>query len=340
VVLFIQDTTELDYTHCKNVEGLGHIGDGKGRGIMLHNCVFVVPVPGNPEILGLAGQIPWLRSSERENLVIKNVSKKLLRTESEGEIWSEMVESIGEAPMPETDSIWISVGDRGSDIFSYIRRVRALHWHCLLRVTQNRLIIKPDQTKGYLKTFARALEPIAQKTVVLRGRNGEPKRDVNLLVAWSKICIQPPATGSERKQQQIAGWCIRAWEVGSDLEWILFTTVPITDTSSVLMQLDWYSCRWIIEEYHKCLKTGCAVEKRQLESADSLVTLLGFFAVVAVRLLQLRELSRAHPDLPSKDFVPKIMVSILVSRLNLPSQNLSVGEFWIGCCSFGWFSCA
>ncbi|MGI8499660.1 MAG: hypothetical protein ACR2LR_00755, partial [Hassallia sp.] len=75
VVLFIQDTTELDYTHCKKVEGLGHIGDGKGRGIMLHNCLAVVPVPGNPEILGLAGQIPWLRSSERENLVIKDVSK-------------------------------------------------------------------------------------------------------------------------------------------------------------------------------------------------------------------------------------------------------------------------
>lgn len=147
MVLFIQDTTELDYTHCKNVEGLGHIGDGKGRGIMLHNCLAVVPVPGNPEILGLAGQIPWLRSSERENLVIKDVSKKLLRTESEGEIWSEMVKSIGEAPMAETDSIWISVGDRGSDIFSYIRRVRALRWHCLLRVTQNRLITKPEKNK-------------------------------------------------------------------------------------------------------------------------------------------------------------------------------------------------
>lgn len=38
VVLFIQDTTELDYTSYQNVQGLGHIGDGKGRGIMLHNC--------------------------------------------------------------------------------------------------------------------------------------------------------------------------------------------------------------------------------------------------------------------------------------------------------------
>jgi len=28
VVLFIQDTTELDYTHHREVKGLGHIGDG------------------------------------------------------------------------------------------------------------------------------------------------------------------------------------------------------------------------------------------------------------------------------------------------------------------------
>ncbi|MEH2048901.1 IS4/Tn5 family transposase DNA-binding protein [Nostoc sp.] len=36
VILFIQDTTELDYTHHRLVLGLGHIGDGKGRGMMLH----------------------------------------------------------------------------------------------------------------------------------------------------------------------------------------------------------------------------------------------------------------------------------------------------------------
>lgn len=124
VVLFIQDTSELDYTAARNIEGLGHIGDGKGRGIMLHNCLAVVPVPGNPEILGLAGQIPWVRGSDRQNRQIENISQELLRTESEGEIWSQMVESIGEAP--QSDSMWVSVGDRGSDIFSYIRRVSAL----------------------------------------------------------------------------------------------------------------------------------------------------------------------------------------------------------------------
>ncbi|MGI2908426.1 IS4 family transposase [Tolypothrix sp. VBCCA 56010] len=102
-------------------------------------------------------------------------------------------------------------------------------------------------------------------------------------------------------------------------------------------QLDWYATRWLIEEYHKCLKTGCAVEKRQLESAYSLVTILGFFAIVAVRLLQLRTFSRSHPQIPAQQFVPKQMLKILVARLGLLSEDLTLGEFWIAIARLGSF---
>lgn len=67
---------------------------------------------------------------------------------------------------------------------------------------------------------------------------------VNLNVVWiyklqgRALTIQPPATGSERKQQPINGWCIRVWETGGNLEWILFTTVPVTDENSAFIQID------------------------------------------------------------------------------------------------------
>lgn len=110
------------------------------------------------------------------------------------------------------------------------------------------------------------------------------------------------------------------------MEWILFTTVAVTDDNCALSQLDCYACRWLIEEYHKCLKTGCAIEKRQLESAKALVTLLGFFAVVAVRLLHLGAISRSHPQLPAEHFVPPMMLNILIARLGLASDDLTIGE--------------
>ena len=123
-----REKSELDYTHHRQVKGLGHIGDGKGRGMMLHTCLAVVPIPLNPQILGLAGQIPWLRSQNKDNHnTLVEALPELLRTDGEGEIWAEMVESIGTAPAPQTGSIWVSVGDRGSDIFSYLRRAKALY---------------------------------------------------------------------------------------------------------------------------------------------------------------------------------------------------------------------
>ncbi|MBD0299303.1 MAG: IS4 family transposase, partial [Nitrososphaera sp.] len=336
VVLFIQDTTELDYTAQKQISGLGEIGDGRGRGIMLHSCLAVVPTPTNPEIVGVAGQIPWMRGEinieEKESS-----SAKLFRSQSEGEIWAEMLDDIGSPPDENTGIVWVSVGDRGSDIFSYIRRAQSDKWHCLLRVTQNRVITTPEGNKGYLKSFARTLAPMALKTLVLRGRDGEPKRSVNLQVAWSPIIIQPPQTGPERKQQPISGCCLRCWEVGGELEWILFTTFRVNDVADALTQLDWYACRWVIEEYHKCLKSGCAIEKRQLETGKGLVRLLGFLCVVAVRLLQLRTISRHHPEVFAREFVPELMLKVLVARLGLFSNDLTLGQFWTALARLGGF---
>ena len=43
VVLFVQDTTELDYTHHPTKKGLGPIGDGNGHGLLLHSTLRMVP---------------------------------------------------------------------------------------------------------------------------------------------------------------------------------------------------------------------------------------------------------------------------------------------------------
>ena len=48
VVLFLQDTTELDYTQPQEREDIGYIGNGKGRGIMVHSSLAVIPTPENP----------------------------------------------------------------------------------------------------------------------------------------------------------------------------------------------------------------------------------------------------------------------------------------------------
>jgi Transposase Tn5 dimerisation domain len=158
------------------------------------------------------------------------------------------------------------------------------------------------------------------------------------------VTICAPRLGPERKHEPIQGWCIRSWEETPPegveaLEWILLTTVPVSDQRSAVEQAEWYSSRWTIEEYHKCVKTGCAMEQRQLETAAGLLTLLGFLAIVAVRLLQLRELSRRAPDIAARTAVPAMLVHVLVRRLKLKveAEELTAREFWRGVARLGGF---
>jgi len=342
VVLFVQDTSELDFTSHPQTSGLGHIGNSRGKGFLLHSCLAILPREDRVQIIGVAAQHVWTRHHEarkgRESRTERN------KRPTEAEVWAKIVEEIGQAPRPETDILWVSVGDRASDIFSYLRRAQAAGWKCLLRVGQDRVIQTSAGERARLMSWARGLVPQAHRTIILRGRDGRPQREVELAIAWSTVTICAPQLGPERKGEPIRGWCIRCWEQATPagdeaIEWVLFTSVPVTGEQSAVEQVKWYSCRWLIEEYHKCLKTGCAMERRQLETAAGLLALLGFLAIIAVRLLQLRELSRRAPQTLAQTAVPALFINVLVARLKLciETDKMTVREFWRGVARLGGF---
>lgn len=337
VVLFVQDTTELDYSQRKDIEGLGHIGDGKGKGMLLHSCVAVLPNPGNPAVLGLAAQSVWMREQVKSGSETRS-QRAARRTEAD--VWAEIVEEIGPAPASDTGVFWVSVGDRGSDVFSYLRRSQSQGWHCLMRICQDRVIETVAGDKSRLKQFARSLPTQATKEIVLRGRDGQPKRSVELQLSWQQVKIVPPVRGGKGNQDTVEGWCIRCWEPtggAEGLEWILWTSVPITNAASASVQVDWYAHRWVIEEYHKCLKSGCAVQARQLTTAVGLQRVLGFLAIVAVKLLQLRMLSRTDPECLASTVIPPLLLQVLAARLGLFSVELTLGQFWLVLARLGGF---
>ncbi|MBD0376858.1 MAG: IS4 family transposase [Flavisolibacter sp.] len=71
-------------------------------------------------------------------------------------------------------------------------------------------------------------------------------------------------------------------------EWFLLTNLQVNDFKDAEQVAEWYSKRWIIEEYHKCYKTGCSIEKRQFDSRKALTTAIGMLALRAVVLLRSR----------------------------------------------------
>jgi hypothetical protein len=332
-ILFVQDTSDLDFTTHRHTKDLGWIGNTGGRGFLLHSCLAVHPA-AVPEVLGLAAQQVWTRHEVKKGTETR-ASRAKRRKESD--VWAEIVETIGPAA---PGQCWVSVSDRASDIFSFVRRTRAQGWHGLWRVGQNRLVRTGSGRVVKLLDWVRRLPAQTETVVELRGRDGQPSRSVRLQVAWRAVPLCPPRNGQERQQEPVAGWCLRCWEPGkrkNALEWVLFTTVPVTDAASARERIEWYRLRWVVEEYHKALKTGCTREQRQLHSAQGLRALLGFLAIVAVRLLQLRTIARTAPDTPATQVVEPEFVETMVRFRGGSADRMTAGQFWRAVAGWGGF---
>ena len=83
-----------------------------------------------------------------------------------------------------------------------------------------------------------------------------------------------------------------------------------------------YAKRWLIEEYHKALKTGVGAERTELTTAARIQSLLGILAVVAVRLLQLKYAAKARPEEPVDPSVfGSEALTILTARYGVPESG-------------------
>lgn len=295
VVLFIQDGTELDFSTHKDTEGLGYIGNGKGYGMELHTALCVIATSeAEAEVVGLAHQTAWTRGSAPRTQKERDCERRKRRTEYD--VWKETVEAMGPAPDSSSGTSWVSVGDRASDIFSYMSRAGELGWHCLVRSKYNRVLpdSEDEESTGlhHLHERVRVLPSVATSQIHLRARPGAAARDVSLNVAFMPVTL--PRTRRAKGKEALAMYCIRVWEEslpGADskpLEWILLTSLPVENVEQALTVISYYRHRWLIEEYHKCLKTGCRIEKSQVATKDRLLAHLGFLGLVAVYLLQFK----------------------------------------------------
>ena len=92
---------------------------------------------------------------------------------------------------------------------------------------------------------------------------------------------------------------------------MLLTSETITTADDALRVVDWYRARWVIEEFFKALKTGCAIEKRQLETFAALSNAVAFFGPMAWQLLLLRHQAQNAPDTDATTALPANLLRIL-----------------------------
>jgi len=111
-------------------------------------------------------------------------------------------------------------------------------------------------------------------------RRGRQARSTQLQLAFGQMTLLPPRHEPRASKEPLTVWAIRVWEEQAPegeepLEWLLLTSVPTTTLEQAWERVDWYGYRWLVEDYHQCLTSGCRIEQRQLQTGDGLIRRLG-----------------------------------------------------------------
>lgn len=353
VVLFLHDGSEVDYSGLTSLhDHLGQIGNGFGHGYECLNSLAVLP--GGRTVLGLVSQLLHVRPRVPKN---ETQTQRRDREDRESLLWLKAVAAVEEATQlcrlklglsgPPSGLLEVDVADRQSDTFEFLDYEDLLRRKYVLRSNHNRGICSGHGEGGEescLHDYLRRLPSQGQRELNIPERDGRPARQATVAIAWAAVTVLPPQNrrGNYRQQPQKA-WAIRVWEVSAvpagaeAVEWFLLTNLPVTTAEQAWEKVQWYCCRWVIEEFHKAQKTGCGIEDPQFTFVERLQPMIALLSVVAVGLLSLRDLSRDARlrERPAAEVIEEELVDLLSGWRYDEVRPLSVREFFLALARLG-----
>lgn len=306
VILAVQDTTTLNYT-AHPAEGVGPINTTADHavGLILHDTMAFTR-EGTP--LGLLNVQCWARDPEEAG---KRERRHELRIEEKESFkWLVSYRAVAEAQKLCPDTVLISVADREADIYELFHEAvqDSQGPRLLIRAERSRKRRVEPENEGEEKQ-KQALwsrmesEPIGgMLQVAVPRRDSRPARNAKLEVRWAQVMLTPP---TRVKAPPLTVWAVYAREIDAPvgvkepLDWMLLTTVRTGSFEEACQRLRWYCRRWGIEVYHRTMKSGCRIQDRRLDDADSLEACLAIDLVVAWRVHWLTQVGREKPDTPS-----------------------------------------
>jgi hypothetical protein len=332
-VIVAHDTTEFRFGGDVEREGLGEVAC-QGQGFFGHVALAITEERHPLGVLGVS-----IVSRERGR---PRGTKKIgyLKRSSSGESarWRELLEAVQTRV---GDALPIHVMDQEAEEYTLLAEMVEIGCRFVVRMNKARkrranFVDGLDVGHAYVADAVHSLRGIAEREVVLAARStrrvtgsrrDHPARDrrvARLRFVAATMEIAPPrdfrATLRPLTLNVIHVIEVNAPDGEEPVEWILYTNEPITTTTDVLAAVDAYRARWVIEEYFKVLKTGCAIERRQLESQAALLNCLGLYVPIAVKMLALRTRARLDPDTPAAQILSstELQALRLIARSRLP----------------------
>jgi len=294
LVLVLQDTTSLDFSHHPETVGLGPLENPRQQGMLLHSSLAVSEA-GVP--LGILDQQVWRRDPAQVGQRHRRKERPI--EEKESYKWLKGLDN--STRNLACDICVVSVADREADVYELFQAAGEDKKY-LVRAAWNRHL--DSQEPDYLWQAVRQA-PLAGALVVEVGRGKDhPPREATLSVRFTQVTLRPPRrpTG-QTGLRPLRLYALEAFEENpppdqEPLHWLLLTNVPVRTLADAQRCLRWYALRWLVERFHFVLKSGCRIEARQLATADRLERLAAVFSVVAWRLLWLTYQGRVTPDAP------------------------------------------
>jgi DDE family transposase len=292
-VLAIQDTSELNFRTTESQHrGLGVIGKGVGRGILLHPMIAVDADTG--ECLGLVGGSLWTRDAVANDKTNRRQRKKSNRQrrldQKETRHWIETPQAA--KPVLAAAAMVTMIADREADSYQFWALVPEAGVHVLGRVYHDRKLAEG----GTLTTAARSWSALGTRRLTIRAREDRPEREAVLeLRAGTVTILRPQEARDPGLPDKVTLTLIELSEPNpppgaEPVTWRLLTTHAAPDAGAAWQIVDWYRMRWIIEQFFRTLKKqGLQIEDSQLDTADRLLKLVAIAARAAVIILQLTQ---------------------------------------------------
>jgi len=290
-VLAIQDTSEINFaTTAERRRGLGEIGKGNGRGVLLHPMLAVDAENGS--CLGLLSGQVWTRKGRRTvSHDLRDLSDK------ESQRW--IATALAAKPLLAKAAMVTALGDRESDIFAFYASAAEERFQVIARSMHDRKLA--DGTGLYAASEDMAV--VDQRAIVLPARTQRAERTACLELRFGAVNLARPQSKSLRHLPESLPLNLvdvrepDPHDGTEPLHWRLLTTHPVATAEEAWRIVEWYKRRWLIEQFFRVLKTqGFKLEDSQITTADRLLKLVAIAAkaaVITIQLLQARD-GRGH----------------------------------------------
>ena len=299
-VLVVHDDTELDYTTLASLaDNLGQIGRGHRSGYICHNVLALDADTG--EVLGLLDQVLHCRDRVPEK---EPLNAKRERATRESRLWL-----TGTAHLPALPQL-IDVADQGADTFEFLEHETRSGRRFVIRIGKTRKVHAGHEASGdiqYLKPYAQSLPELGRFTMDVQPQKGwsadrksdrQTRQPAEFALRGGPVMLLPPhAKHGEHGNDPLPLHVVLVSETNppegeEPIEWLLLTNEPVRTFQDAWRIVTWYERRWVVEEYHKTLKTGCQIEDMQFTAIERLQPAIALLSAVALTLLNLRDASR------------------------------------------------